>query len=86
MTMFGEDELVEVLDYLDVSLLKFNAGMRAEQRFLKEAKGSSDFYKAQYDSRLENLLRAKGIDIHHLESGIKNKIILRREELLKKIR
>ena len=40
------------------------------------------FLSNQYDIRLENLLQGKNSNVHHLESGMKNKTIQRKEFLL----
>ena len=42
-----------------------------------------NFLEGQFDVRLENLLIAKNSSIHHLESSMKNKIIQRKNEMLK---
>ena len=42
-----------------------------------------NFLESQFDVRLENLLIAKNSSIHHLESSMKNKIIQRKNEMLK---
>ena len=44
-----------------------------------------EFLQSQFDIRLENLLVAKKSSVHHLESGMKNKIIQRKESLIKDI-
>lgn len=44
-----------------------------------------NFLEGQFDVRLENLLVAKNSSIHHLESGMKNKIIQRKNEMLDEI-
>ena len=41
--------------------------------------GVENFLQNQFDVRLENLLVAKKSSIHHLESGMKNKIIQRKQ-------
>jgi hypothetical protein len=40
-----------------------------------------NFLDKQYETLLENLLDEKATSIHHLESGMKNKIIVRKHEL-----
>lgn len=44
-----------------------------------------NFLSSQYEIRLQNILEANNTSIHHLESGIKNKIIQRRQETLESI-
>jgi len=43
------------------------------------------FLENQFDIRLENLLVAKKSSIHHLESGMKNKVIQKKQEIIEKI-
>jgi len=44
-----------------------------------------EFLQSQFDIRLENLLVAKKSSIHHLESGMKNKVIQRKQSILDNI-
>jgi|GEM_PF-273634 len=48
-------------------------------------KGMEDFLQNQFDIRLENLLVAKNSSIHHLESGMKNSVIQRKQKIFEKI-
>ena len=48
-------------------------------------KGIEDFLQNQFDIRLENLLGAKNSSIHHLESGMKNIVIQRKQKILEEI-
>jgi len=43
------------------------------------------FLQNQFDVRLENLLGAKNSSIHHLESGMKNIVIQRKQKILEEI-
>ena len=43
------------------------------------------FLENQFDIRLENLLIAKKSSIHHLESGMKNKIIQKKQKIIEMI-
>ena len=47
--------------------------------------GVKNFLENQFDIRLENLLIAKKSSIHHLESGMKNKIIQKKQETIQKV-
>ena len=47
--------------------------------------GVKNFLQSQYDIRLENLLSAKKSSIHHLESGMKNKVIQRKQSVFENI-
>ena len=40
------------------------------------------FVENQYDIRLDNLLKGKFSEINHLESGLKNKVIMRKQQLV----
>ena len=44
-----------------------------------------DFLQNQFDIRLENLLASKNSSIHHLESGMKNKIIQKKQEIIETV-
>ena len=43
------------------------------------------FLENQFELRLENLLVAKVSSIHHLESGMKNKVIQRKQNIFEQI-
>ena len=47
----------------------------------KDWLGMKNFLDKQYETLLENLLGEKGTSIHHLESGMKNRIIVKKHEL-----
>jgi hypothetical protein len=49
------------------------------------SQGVKNFLENQFDIRLENLLVVKKSSIHHLESGMKNKIIQKKQENIAKI-
>ena len=68
--------LDEILKYLDDSL----TGLVLQQDFT-EWNDLKNFLDGQYDIRLDNLLRGKSSGIHHLESGMKNKVIMRKQRL-----
>jgi len=77
-----EKTLEEILSYLDNSMnnlvkeafenLEMGGGIQEVEEFLQN----------QFDIRLENLLVAKKSSIHHLESGMKNKVIQRKQVIL----
>ena len=50
-----------------------------------DVKGIENFLQNQFDVRLENLLKTKNSSIHHLESGMKNSIIQRKQRMFEKI-
>ncbi len=80
-----EQMLDEILSYLEKSLnnlvketfenLEFEGGFQDAENFLQN----------QFEIRLENLLVAKDSSIHHLESGMKNKVIHKKQEIFTEI-
>ncbi len=79
MTVLTEQTLNDILQYLEKSInslvldgldnLEINGG--------EEMK---NFLENQFDIRLENLLISKNSSIHHLESGMKNLVIQKKQE------
>ena len=47
--------------------------------------GVKSFLENQFDIRLENLLISKKSSIHHLESGMKNKVIQKKQKIIEEI-
>ena len=80
-----EKTLDEILSYLDNSMN--NLAKEAFENFELEGgfQGAKEFLHGQFDIRLENLLVAKKSSIHHLESGMKNKVIQRKQSILDNI-
>ncbi len=75
----------DILNYLEKSINNL-AKDTFENLELERGFGEAiNFLDNQFDIRLENLLVAKGSSTHHLESGIKNKIIQRKQNILQKI-
>ena len=74
-----EKTLEEIISYLDKSIN--NLAKDAFENLEVEGgfSGVENFLQNQFDVRLENLLVAKKSGIHHLESGMKNKIIQRKQ-------
>lgn len=74
-----EKTLEEIISYLDKSIN--NLAKDAFENLVVEGgfSGVENFLQNQFDVRLENLLVAKKSSIHHLESGMKNKIIQRKQ-------
>ncbi len=70
-----------ILNYLDDSL----KGLALQQDFT-EWNGLKNFLEGQYDIRLDNLLQRKSSGIHHLESGMKNKVIMRKQRLVDRLK
>ena len=75
----------EILEYLDNSLSKLAKETLLNYEFQMEANDLKQFLSHQYDVRLENLLQGKSSSVDHLESGLKNKAIQRKQILLEKI-
>ena len=84
MTVLTEKTLEEILSYLEKSMnnlakeafsnLEFEGDLQVE-----------NFLQNQFEIRLENLLVAKSSSIHHLESGMKNKVIQRKQKIFEQI-
>ena len=74
-----EKTLEEIISHLDKSIN--NLAKDAFENLEVEGgfSGVENFLQNQFDVRLENLLVAKKSSIHHLESGMKNKIIQRKQ-------
>lgn len=82
--VLNEKTLDEIFQYLQNSI-KNLAKEAFENLEFGEMAQIEEFLQSQFDIRLENLLVAKKSSIHHLESGMKNKIIQRKESLIKEI-
>ena len=80
----SESTLEQLLDYLDNSI-KTLAKQSLESSEFHMDTNIKEFLSAQYDIRLDNLLQRKNSNIHHLESGTKNKIIQRKKKLIDEI-
>ena len=84
MTVLTEQTLNDILQYLEKSInglavdgldnLEINSGDEIKS-----------FLENQFDIRLENLLISKNSSIHHLESGMKNTVIQKKQEIIQKI-
>jgi hypothetical protein len=74
-----------ILDKLDDSIFELAKGASESLEFQIESNGVKNFLLNQYDIRLQNMLKSQDIDIHYLESGIKNKIIQRKQKLFEEI-
>ena len=85
MAVLTEKTLEEILAYLEKSIN--NLAKEAFENLELEGgfQGTYDFLQSQFDIRLENLLTAKSSSIHHLESGMKNRVIQRKQEIFDKI-
>ncbi len=80
-----EKTLEDILSYLDKSMENL-----AKEAFSNLELGGGfgeveNFLQNQFEIRLENLLVGKKSSIHHLESGMKNKVIQRKQIIFEKI-
>ena len=73
--------LDDLLGYLDNSISKLAREMLESSEFHMD-NNFEEFLSTQYDVRLDNLLQKKNSNIHHLESGMKNLIIQRKQKLI----
>ena len=81
-----EKILEEILNYLDNSVAKLAKDTLNNHEFQMNDGDLDQFLSSQYDARLDNLLQGKNSNIHHLESGMKNKTIQRKQILLGSIK
>jgi len=81
-----EKTLDDILNYLDNSVTKLYKDTLNNHEFQMNDGDLHQFLSSQYDVRLDNLLQGKNSNIHHLESGMKNKTIQRKQILLDSIK
>ena len=84
MTVLTEQTLNDILQYLEksISSLVLDGLDNLEINGGEEMK---NFLENQFDIRLENLLISKNSSIYHLESGMKNLVIQKKQEIILKI-
>ena len=80
------ETLEDVLEYLDKSIKNLAKESIENLEIDGGLTGILNFLENQFDVRLENMLVVKKSSIHHLESGMKNKIIQRKQTLIENIR
>ncbi len=85
MAVLTEKMLEEILSYLEKSIDNLAKESFKNLEFDEGFQGVENFLQNQFDIRLENLLLAKSSSIHHLESGMKNKVIQRKQKILEQI-
>ncbi len=85
MTLFTEETLEEILLYLEKSISNLAMETFKNLEFEEGFQGAENFLQNQFDIRLENLLVAKSSSIHHLESGMKNRVIQRKQMIFDQI-
>ncbi|MBA4436937.1 MAG: hypothetical protein H2B04_06385 [Nitrosopumilaceae archaeon] len=75
----------EILEYLEKSIKNLARDAFENLEMGGGFEGTINFVENQFEIRLENLLVAKGSSTHHLESGMKNKIIQRKQAIIQEI-
>jgi len=85
MTILTEKILNDILEYLEKSISNLAIDAFDNLEIEGGIQGVKSFLENQFDIRLENLLIAKKSSIHHLESGMKNKVIQKKQETIERI-
>ena len=85
MTTLSQEILNDILEYLEKSMNNLASEAFNNLEIEGGVQGVKDFLENQFDIRLENLLIAKKSSIHHLESGMKNKIIQKKQKIIERI-
>ena len=85
MTVLSHEVLKDILDYLEKSINNLAIDGADNLEIEGGIKGMKNFLENQFDIRLENLLISKDSSIHHLESGMKNLVIQKKQEIIEKI-
>ena len=80
--MINDAALDEILSSLDNSIRNLSFLHLHEHRDWLSMK---NFLDKQYETLLQNLLEEKNSEIHQLESGMKNRIILRKHQIFAEI-
>ena len=83
--MITDSQLDDILDKVEFGL-KSMIGYNNRSDFKLNDNSIIDFLANQYDVKLYNLLESLGDNIHYLESGIKNKIILRKQKFIDELK
>ena len=77
--------LNDILEYLEKSISNLATDAFDNLEIEGGIQGVKNFLENQFDIRLENLLIAKKSSIHHLESGMKNKVIRKKQEIIESV-
>ena len=80
-----DETIDEILEYMEKSIENLAKDAFENLEIEGGAEGILDFLQNQFDIRLENILLGKKSSIHHLESGMKNKIIQRKQLVIEKM-
>jgi hypothetical protein len=84
MTVLNEQTLNDILQYLEKSINNLMSD-GLDNLEINGGEEMKNFLENQFDIRLENLLISKSSSIHHLESGMKNLVIQKKQEIISKI-
>jgi len=85
MALLSDTMINEILDYLDKTITELAKGALESPEFQSNFEEVKNFLSNQYEIRLQNLLEVNNTSIHHLESGMKNKIIQRKQKTFENI-
>ena len=85
MTILTEKILNDILKYLEKSIDNLAIDAFDNLEIEGGIQGVKIFLENQFDIRLENLLVTKKSSIHHLESGMKNKVIQKKQKIIEEI-
>ena len=85
MAVLTEKTINEILEYLEKSISNLARDAFENLEVSGGFEGTVNFLESQFEIRLENLLVAKGSSTHHLESGMKNKIIQKKQAIIQDI-
>ena len=85
MTILSQESLKSILEYLEKSINNLAVDGIDNLEIEGGIEGMKNFLENQFDIRLENLLISKNSSIHHLESGMKNLVIQKKQEIIEKI-
>ena len=85
MTILTDKMLNDIFAYLEKSITNLAKDAFDNLEIEGGIQGVKNFLENQFDIRLENLLIAKKSSIHHLESGMKNKVIQKKQEIIETV-
>ena len=85
MSILTEKAINDILEYLEKSITNLAKDAFENLEVAGGFEGTINFLENQFEIRLENLLVAKGSSTHHLESGMKNKIIQKKQKMIQEI-
>ena len=85
MAILNQKTLDDILEHLEKSINNLVIDGADNLEIEGGIEGMKNFLENQFDIRLENLLISKDSSIHHLESGMKNLVIQKKQEIIEKI-